>query len=196
MTDSEKIAALIQDKRLTNAQFCAATNLQPAALSHITSGRSKPSLSILRSIVRGFPDVNPMWLFGDETEMYRAAAPSPSSPAPSSGTAATEGAPPSADILSQGGLFPTEETGEEVPPPLEAPVAAPSLPASEPAGTSAQSVPGPALATGAPASTPATGTGPVIIQQVAAPEQPRRRNIVEIRVFYDDATFEILTRKT
>lgn len=191
MTDSEKIALLIQDKHLTNAQFCAATDLQPAALSHITSGRSKPSLSILRSIAKGFPDVNPMWLFGEEEEeMYRSSSSKGSvSPTPSE-EASGVATPTAADTPKEGELFAHEDTPDDAQPANIASTQSTNVP-SEPAAPTTQPA---ALASGA-AHTPAATTNTVIIQQVPTPEPPRRRNIVEIRVFYDDNTFEILTRK-
>lgn len=224
MTDSEKIAALIQAKHLTNAQFCAATDLQPAALSHITSGRSKPSLAILRNIVRGFPDVNPMWLFGDEEAMYRDVS-STGSPKPpisppnwgeleggleggvgesAEGSGAVTAVAPSAASPTQGELFPAEGTLESAPAPTGQPIAPPSAPTSlhlspKPPSSSPQlegEMGGAGGGLGeSPTSTPTAAASTVIIQQVPTPELPRRRNIVEIRVFYDDNTFEILTRK-
>lgn len=193
MNDSEKIDALIQEKHLTNAQFCAATGLQPAALSHITSGRSRPSLSILRSIVRGFPDVNPMWLFGDEQEMYRVA--SPSAAVPATPSEIEEDVPPSVDAPTQGQLLPAEETSENAPLPSGAPIVPTTASASEQSGAAAQEVAAATPAAEAPVAPSAAAASTVIVQQVPAPEPPRRRNIVEIRVFYDDNTFEILTRK-
>lgn len=193
MTDSEKIAALIQDKHLTNAQFCAATDLQPAALSHIMSGRSKPSLSILRSIVRGFPDVNPMWLFGDEENMYRdtSASVAPSSPS----SVVEDDAPSSADSPTQGGLFPESETPDNAPQTTDTTISPATAQPSDAVGAPVPvaQVQTPAAEVASPPSVAAAGT--VIIPQVPAPEPPPRRNIVEIRVFYDDNTFEILTRK-
>lgn len=71
MDDKERIEYIIRQKHLTNVIFCAKTNIAPASLSHITSGRSKPTLAILRSIVQGFPDLNPEWVMMGTGDMYK-----------------------------------------------------------------------------------------------------------------------------
>ena len=83
MTDKEKIELIMQEKHLNNTQFCNEVCIAPGTLSHIRSGRTEPSLNILRSVSQAFPDINPSWLFYDEGEMYRSSS-SSSSPASSS----------------------------------------------------------------------------------------------------------------
>lgn len=51
--------------------FCSYANISPATLTHITSGRSKPTLSVLRGIVQGFPGLNPTWVLVGEGDMFR-----------------------------------------------------------------------------------------------------------------------------
>ena len=217
MTDSEKIAAIIADKHLTNAQFCQTCGLQPATLSHITSGRSNPSLAILRSINQGFPDINPLWLFTDEGDMYGSPTPSTiPSPATTPSTSAESPAPT---------IGPAPQPSESNP--QEDPFASTASPATggtsqtrggligaEPQNqstTASNSSIFVEQAQGAPVSTPAMNSQPELLPSTATlqastasvtpqipvivHEPPQRRNIVEIRVFYDDNTFEILTRK-
>ena len=71
MDDKERIEYIILEKQLSNTEFCAKANIAPATLSHILSGRSKPSLAILRGVVTGFPDLNPEWVLLGTGEMYR-----------------------------------------------------------------------------------------------------------------------------
>ena len=71
MTDSERILEVIRAKGLSNVQFCNITGISAATLSHITSGRSNPTLTIFRSIIKGFPDLNPLWVYQGEGDMYR-----------------------------------------------------------------------------------------------------------------------------
>ena len=71
MTDKEKIELIIQDKHLNSTQFCNEVGIAQGTLSHIRSGRTEPSLNILRSISQAFPDINPAWLFYGEEPMYK-----------------------------------------------------------------------------------------------------------------------------
>ena len=71
MTDSERVLEIIRVKHLNNVQFCNITGVSSATLSHITSGRSNPTLTILRNIINGFPDLNPMWVYSGEGEMFK-----------------------------------------------------------------------------------------------------------------------------
>lgn len=72
MDDKERIEMIMQEKNLSNVIFCAKTNISPASLSHIIGGRTKPTLPILRNIIAAFPDLNPEWVFMGTGEMYAA----------------------------------------------------------------------------------------------------------------------------
>lgn len=74
MDDKERIEYIMLEKQLSNTEFCAMTNIAPATLSHILGKRSKPTLAILRNIVTGFPDLNPEWVLLGSGEMYRESA--------------------------------------------------------------------------------------------------------------------------
>ena len=71
MTDTERIQEIIRAKNLNNIQFCSITGISPASLSHITSNRSKPTLTILRNVINGFPDVSPEWIMMGTGPMFR-----------------------------------------------------------------------------------------------------------------------------
>jgi len=71
MTDTERILEIIKVKNLNNIQFCSITGISPASLSHITSNRSKPTLTILRNVINGFPDVSPEWIMMGTGSMFR-----------------------------------------------------------------------------------------------------------------------------
>ena len=70
-SDKERIEQIIKEKKLNNIEFCSKTALSPSTLSHILSERTKPTLPILRSIVDAFPDLNPMWILLGEGEMTK-----------------------------------------------------------------------------------------------------------------------------
>jgi len=71
MDDKERIEFIIKDKGLTNVEFSSITGIAPATISHITSGRSKPTLPVLKGILSGFPDLNPEWVFLGKGSIYK-----------------------------------------------------------------------------------------------------------------------------
>ena len=201
MTDSEKIAAIISAKHLTNVQFCQAAGIQPSALSHITSGRTKPSLPLLRGIANGFPDINPHWLFLDQGEMYAVppgeASTASARPTPQASGPQEAGDPPRRPPLPSGvdaneGLEPplppdaAEASGRAQVPLSPPPMAAPPPRAAAPLPSTPPPAAQPACQVGAPSG--ASALEPAGMSQPKA----RQRNIVEIRVFFDDNTYEVL----
>ena len=57
-----RIRELIQSKGMSNSELADAIDLPRPILSHILSGRNKPSLLVIQKIISGYPDVNPNWL--------------------------------------------------------------------------------------------------------------------------------------
>ncbi len=68
----EKIAHLIKSEGLTSSRLAEILETQPSRISHIVSGRNKPSFDLLQQILRRFPRINPDWLLLDSPTMYRA----------------------------------------------------------------------------------------------------------------------------
>lgn len=67
----EKILALLKSEGLKSSQLAERLEINPAAISHILSGRNKPGFELLQKILRKFPQINPDWLLLDDTQMYR-----------------------------------------------------------------------------------------------------------------------------
>lgn len=67
----EKIQLLIKNEGLTQSKLADILEIQPANVSHILSGRSKPGFELLQKILRRFPHLNPDWLLLDKEPMYR-----------------------------------------------------------------------------------------------------------------------------
>lgn len=67
----EKIQLLIKNEGLTQSRLAEMLEIQPANVSHIMAGRSKPGFELLQKILRRFPRINPDWLLLDSPEMYR-----------------------------------------------------------------------------------------------------------------------------
>lgn len=70
MSDSERVIEIIRVMGMNNIQFSQKTGISPASLSHITSGRSNPTLTILRNIVESFPELNPEWVLLGRGDMF------------------------------------------------------------------------------------------------------------------------------
>ena len=68
----EKLRILMQNENLTASKLADILEVKPAAVSHILSGRNKPSFELLCKIVNRFPHINPYWLLGDAEEMHNA----------------------------------------------------------------------------------------------------------------------------
>ncbi len=63
-----QLIKLMKDKDLTATRFADAIGVQRSSISHILSGRNKPSYDFILKIVEKFPDVNIKWLITGEGE--------------------------------------------------------------------------------------------------------------------------------
>jgi len=62
----ERIDQIIQEQQLTSAGFADAIGVQRSSISHVLSGRNKPSLDFILKVLEAFPYISPDWLlFGD-----------------------------------------------------------------------------------------------------------------------------------
>ena len=71
----KKLRILMQHENLSASKLADILEIKPAAVSHILSGRNKPSFELICKIVNRFPQINPYWLLGDAPEMLSADAP-------------------------------------------------------------------------------------------------------------------------
>lgn len=62
MNERERIELLMKCYGLTPSQFADRTGIQRASVSHIISGRNKPSLEVLQKIYEAFPELDLRWL--------------------------------------------------------------------------------------------------------------------------------------
>ncbi len=65
-----RIEQLIKDKGLTSVKFAETIGVQASSISHVVSGRSKPSFDFMEKIKNKFPEINMNWLISGEGEMY------------------------------------------------------------------------------------------------------------------------------
>ena len=81
----EKLQILMNAENLTGSRLAEYLGIQPSSISHIMSGRNKPSLDFVQKILQRYPRINPDWLLLDSEQMYRTQSSEPS-PASSSET--------------------------------------------------------------------------------------------------------------
>lgn len=62
MNERDRIEMLMRCYELTPSQFADRTGIQRASVSHILSGRNKPSLEVMLKIYDSFPGVDLKWL--------------------------------------------------------------------------------------------------------------------------------------
>lgn len=165
MTDSERIQEIIKSKNLSNIQFCNRTGVNPASLSHIMSGRSNPTLSILRSVVSGFPDLNPEWVLMGTGPMLRVDVPV---------TTDSGDADSGVDNVAQ----------SETPNSSSVSILSNSSPRHDALVTD------PKKGINQVATPVGINTEEVVRETIAQMENRPKRKVVEIRVFYDDGTYE------
>ena len=67
----EKFQQFMISKGLNASRLAEMLGIQPAAVSHILSGRNKPSFDLLQKLLKTFPELNPDWLLLDSNRMYR-----------------------------------------------------------------------------------------------------------------------------
>jgi transcriptional regulator with XRE-family HTH domain len=58
----ERILEILKIKNLTPAQFADLIGVQRSSISHLISGRNKPSLEFIQKILKAFPDINSDWI--------------------------------------------------------------------------------------------------------------------------------------
>lgn len=62
MLINERIKLIMKANRMNAAQFAETIGVKPANLSHILSGRNKPSMDFLEKVLLTFENVNASWL--------------------------------------------------------------------------------------------------------------------------------------
>lgn len=65
----DRIQAIIDSKRMSQAQFADAIGVQRSTLHHILSGRNNPSLEVISKIHNAYPEINLDWIFTGHSEM-------------------------------------------------------------------------------------------------------------------------------
>lgn len=168
----ERIRELLKARQLSPTQFADTIGVGRPVVSHILSGRNKPSLEVVQKIIASFPDLALPWLLNGEGAMWASATPAPTTtieaPLEAGNLPATERTRKKASVPSQQ-TAPKPQPAKEITP--EAPLAA-TPPVSSPAP--------PALA-----DLPPAATSPLSLGALLNPDKEIRR----IVIFYRDGTF-------
>ena len=168
----ERIKQIIEREGMSQSQFADFIGVNRPTLSHVLAGRNNPSLDIMMSIHRKFPQINVLWLFDGVGSYESDTAPDyPSSTLPEEPYANRDAAGSSApgteplsrfyqgELFAENAVFAAESAGvqknrKEMP--LQMPQKAPYQ----------------------------------TDNQLECTKKIVQRKIAEIKVFYDDGTYE------
>lgn len=75
MSLNERISKVIEYSKLTPSEFADEIDVQRSSISHITSGRNKPSLEFIIKIKSRFPEILWDWLVNGDGEMLKSELP-------------------------------------------------------------------------------------------------------------------------
>ena len=174
----DRIRQIMESQHMTQQVFAQFIDVSPATLSSIFSGRTKPTLNIFEALRKKFPDISrELLMFG--TGSMRASSTTqqpPSSESSQPSLAASPTTPISTNQMTSRGGMPQESI-------LDFGTEGYSLPEKNPrVGAYTNSV---------------KSTHPEIVrEEVKYIDKPQRR-VIEIRVFYDDQTWDtfVLAKK-
>ncbi|RSK34477.1 helix-turn-helix domain-containing protein [Hymenobacter metallilatus] len=189
----ERIRQLLTARQLSPSQFADAVGVARPIISHILSGRNKPSLEVVQKILAAFPDLSVNWLLLGAGDM-QASSEEPEPAATKSKLAAAPPKPPKqpAAPVSAAPSSSERTAATEIAqaPPKEAAVvsaehaAVAVAPAYSPASAMAPLEAAPAITSTAAASH-AEGSQGIPLAALAEPGKRIRR----IVIFYQDGTF-------
>ena len=172
---NEQIEVILANEQMTPSAFAEKIGVQRSAVSHLLNNRNKVSLDIVKKIHSAFPHINLYWLMDEDGDYYlgdpkQATSAGASSQAPSSEPDAMLST--SSDKPTEGSR--QEEMGEE-----------PGAPEGD----------GSLLLRAEPKGTDVAREGKHQEGLVREPlqragGQHSSRRVVEIKVFYDDGTYE------
>ncbi|MCK9423171.1 MAG: helix-turn-helix domain-containing protein [Bacteroidales bacterium] len=64
----ERILQIMQEQKLSPSQFADEIGIQRSGISHLISGRNKPSLEFVMKVLKRFPEIKPEWLLQGTTQ--------------------------------------------------------------------------------------------------------------------------------
>ena len=79
----ERLLKFMEMEKLSASRLAEILGVQPATISHIISGRNKPSFEFIEKMLLRFPKVNPEWFLLGKGSAYRPDVSSSPNPNPS-----------------------------------------------------------------------------------------------------------------
>lgn len=68
MNVNDKIKQVLKDKNMTPSYFADEIGVQRSSISHILSGRNRPSFDIIQKIIRRFPELGYDWILEEDQQ--------------------------------------------------------------------------------------------------------------------------------
>ena len=117
MSLNERISKVIEYSQLTPSEFADEIDVQRSSISHITSGRNKPSLEFIIKIKSRFPELLWDWLVTGEGEMLKSELPETTIPEeqPEEDQVRTTPLPDLFTMINEDDEFGVDETETEIP---------------------------------------------------------------------------------
>jgi transcriptional regulator with XRE-family HTH domain len=66
-----RILKILNNERISATKFADIIGVQRSSISHIISGRNKPSFDFIYKTIEKFPDINAEWLINGKGNMYK-----------------------------------------------------------------------------------------------------------------------------
>lgn len=66
----ERIIQFLSENNLTSTRFADVIGVQRSSISHILSGRNKPSFDFIEKMLVAYPDLNAQWLITGKGNMF------------------------------------------------------------------------------------------------------------------------------
>ena len=163
----ERIRLIMEKAKMSQQDFANRLGISPASLSSIFTGRTNPTNNHVQAIHRAFPEININWLMFGEGDMYTTVA------------GETNGGDETEEREAQGHAAQSGKTPAESPSLLDI-----SDPKHYEDWTKLEDL-----------KEPESGTQqiPVVREIVKYVDKPSRK-ITEIRIFFDDGTFEVFSK--
>lgn len=171
----DRIQQLMQHERMNQQEFSLASGIAPASLSSIFTGRTQPTLKHAQALHEHFPNLNTDWLLYGDGEMFLSSGEAN----PEAATSAIATGQTSLDF----GLFTQSKNDVQS--------SSPSVSAVDQAPSHA-AVSGYGSGQDTPVdSQNSMGYIPQIPIEYLKKLDTKPRRIAEIRIFFDDGTFEV-----
>ena len=65
----DRIIQFLKENNLTSTKFADVIGVQRSSISHLLSGRNKPSFDFIEKMLLSYPDINAQWLITGKGDM-------------------------------------------------------------------------------------------------------------------------------